>query len=325
MGFSPCAQIHAAPQKTIEAVSEFLQLPVTKTIKTLIVLGESDGDAPAPMIALVVRGDHRLNKIKAEKLEAIAEPLQLAPEARINDELGLELGSIGPIGLCIPTIIDRSAAALKNFVCGANNSGYHLVNANWPDDITVEDIREVEAGDPSPCGQGTLSIKRGIEVGHIFQLGSKYSEAMNARIQDPNGKDSAMMMGCYGIGVSRVVAAAIEQNHDDNGIIWPDNIAPFKLTIIPVNAHKSQAVKTYCDTLYQHFSEAGIDVLYMDEEKARLGAMLADVELIGIPHRLVVGERSLQNNEVEYRSRRASDNDMLDKDTLIDTLTAKLL
>lgn len=316
----------ATPGKhSIEEVSEFLSVGSDQVLKTLIVLGEADEGNGAPLIALVVRGDHTLNEIKAEKCEGVAAPLQLADDSRIKSELGVEVGSLGPIGLPIRRIVDRSAAALRNFVCGANKSGLHLKNANWPDEkLDIADLRNVVPGDPSPCGKGELEIVRGIEVGHIFQLGDKYSKAMNASIQAPNGKDVPMMMGCYGIGVTRVVAAAIEQNHDANGIIWPEAIAPFQLAIVPINAHKSELVANKCEAIYQELTKLGLDVLFMDEAKARLGGMLADIELMGIPHRIVVGERGLQKGEIEYRSRRAEENESLDADAVVQALMDKI-
>jgi prolyl-tRNA synthetase len=294
-------------QKTIEEVAAFLQVSPTQTVKTLIVLGEADEDGQQGLVALVLRGDHSLNDVKAEKLAGVASPLTFAPEERVKAELGVEVGSLGPVGLSIPTVVDRSAAVCVNFVCGANKDGYHLMGVNWNRDVAcerVEDIRNVVVGDPSPCGRGTLEIKRGIEVGHIFQLGNRYSEAMKARVLDENGKEQTLTMGCYGIGVSRTVAAAIEQNHDDKGIIWPQAIAPFQIALIPINMHKSEQVAQTCEKLYQELRANGFDVLFMDEAKARLGVMLADVELIGIPHRLVIGDRGLEAGVVEYKGRR---------------------
>ncbi|UTA46686.1 proline--tRNA ligase [Simiduia sp. 21SJ11W-1] len=292
---------------TIEEVCAQLGLPAAGTVKTLIVLGEAPEEGAAqPLVALVVRGDHELNEIKAEKLEGVASPLTFAPEERIKAELGASVGSLGPVNLAITTIVDRSAAHLADFACGANEDGHHFTGANWERDakITrVEDIRNVVAGDPSPDGKGTLGIKRGIEVGHIFQLGTKYSKALNATVLNENGKAEVMTMGCYGIGITRVVAAAIEQNHDDNGIIWPNAIAPFQVALIPININKSDAVRLASEQLYADLLNAGIDVLYMDEDKARLGVMLANAELMGIPHRVVVGDRGLENGEVEYKGR----------------------
>ena len=314
-------------QKTIEEVASFLQAETHKTVKTLIVLGEQENDADetsAPLVALVLRGDHQLNEIKAEKLPGIATPLTFASEERIEKELGLSVGSIGPLNLEIPCIVDRSAATLRNFICGANKKHVHIQNANWPaqlpGNMRIADIRNICVGDPSPCGQGTIEIKRGIEVGHIFQLGKKYSQAMNANILDENGKQTTMIMGCYGIGVSRIVASAIEQNHDENGIIWPEAIAPFQLAIVPINISKSEAVAKTCEELYSALRKSGIDVLFMDEPKGRLGGMLADTELMGIPHRLVIGDRGLKEGKVEYKSRSAQDSEHVAVDHVFETL-----
>ncbi|WP_286806399.1 MULTISPECIES: proline--tRNA ligase [unclassified Marinimicrobium] len=300
-------EVATADQHTIEQVAGFLKVAPEQTVKTLIVLGEAPEEGPAPLVALVLRGDHELNDIKAEKIDGIAAPLTFAPEERIEAELGAGVGSLGPVGLNIRVMVDRAAAQLADFVCGANRDGYHLTGVNWERDAPLNDVvdlRNVVAGDPSPDGKGQLEIKRGIEVGHIFQLGTKYSEAMNARVLDENGKEKPMIMGCYGIGVSRVVAAAIEQNHDQNGIIWPQSIAPFQLALVPINPHKSPAVAEQCETLYQQLTELGVEVLYMDEDKARLGVMLANTDLMGIPHRLVVGDRGLEKGTLEYKGRR---------------------
>ncbi|WP_445360465.1 proline--tRNA ligase [Microbulbifer sp. EKSA005] len=299
-------EVHTPNQKTIADVSEFLKSDPAHSVKTLIVLGECEEGETAPLIALVLRGDHELNELKAEKLAGIASPIQFASEERIAKELSCNIGSLGPVGIKIETVVDRSAAHLADFICGANRDDYHLTGVNWGRDVElgrVEDLRNVVAGDASPDGQGTLEIKRGIEVGHIFQLGDKYSRAMNATVLDENGKEQVMSMGCYGIGVSRIVAAAIEQNHDDSGIIWPTAIAPFQLAIVPINMHKSDVVREKCEHLYESLRSKGIDVLLMDEAKARLGAMLADVELIGIPHRIVIGDRGLEKGVVEYKGR----------------------
>ncbi|MEZ5539926.1 MAG: proline--tRNA ligase [Pseudomonadales bacterium] len=310
-------------QHSIAEVSAFLKVEAEQTVKTLVVLADTEEGKPAQLIALVLRGDHELNEIKAEKLAGVKAPLTMASEAQIVAALSCKPGSIGPVNLSIPVIVDRSAAQLADFVCGANEDGFHLTGVNWERDlplVRVEDIRNVVAGDASPDGKGSLVIKRGIEVGHIFQLGTKYSEALKATYLDDQGKEQVMIMGCYGIGVSRVVAAAIEQNNDERGIIWPDAIAPFQVALIPINKHKSEAVAEACEKIYADLQAAGFDVLYMDEDKARLGVMLADVELIGIPHRIVVGDRGLQDGQVEYRHRRASDNEMLSLNTLVDEL-----
>ncbi|MBX2857567.1 MAG: proline--tRNA ligase [Cellvibrionaceae bacterium] len=318
-------EIATPEHKTIDDVALYLQLTPQQLVKTLIVLGCSeDPEKPAPLVALVLRGDHQLNEIKAGKLTEVAAPLCFASEERIKAELGAEVGSLGPVGLEIPVIVDHAAAALVNFACGANKTGYHLSGANWrtrEGQATISktaDIRNVVAGDPSPDGAGHLEIKRGIEVGHIFQLGAKYSQAMKAEVLDENGKAKTMLMGCYGIGVSRIVAAAIEQNHDANGIIWPEAIAPFQVAIVAINMAKSAAVAQACETLYAELSQQGIDVLLMDDPKARLGGMLADVELMGIPHRVVIGDRGLKQGKIEYRGRRDTENSEVDAAQIAD-------
>jgi prolyl-tRNA synthetase len=314
-------------QHTIDEVCSFLQVTPEQTIKTLIVLGEAEADKPAPLIALVLRGDHELNDIKAEKLAGVAAPLTFAPEERIKQELGVSIGSLGPVNLPITTIVDYAAAQLADFVCGANKDGFHLTGVNWERDLplpTTADIRNVVAGDPSPDGRGTLEIKRGIEVGHIFQLGTKYSEALKARVLDENGKEQTIIMGCYGIGVTRVVAAAIEQNFDDNGIIWPDAIAPFHIALVPINMGKSPAVAQKCEELYQQLTAAGFDVLFMDDEKARLGVMLANTELMGIPHRIVIGDRGLESGMIEYKYRRAADKEEVPVADVVEFLKSRV-
>jgi prolyl-tRNA synthetase len=314
----------ATPGKhSIEEVCQFLNIKPEQTVKTLIVLGEVQADKTQPLVALVLRGDHELNEIKVEKLTGVASPLTFAPEARIKAELGVGVGSIGPVGLKIPMIVDHSAAHLADFVCGANKDGFHLTGVNWERDEQapmVADIRNVVTGDPSPCGKGTLEIKRGIEVGHIFQLGTKYSEAMKAKVLDENGKEQTMIMGCYGIGVTRVVASAIEQNFDENGIIWPESIAPFHIAIVPINMSKSEAVAKKAEEFYSQLTEAGFDVLFMDDEKARLGGMLADTDLMGIPHRIVIGDRGLEAGTVEYKARRSSEKQEIAVKDVVDFL-----
>ncbi|VUD51321.1 Proline--tRNA ligase [Thalassocella blandensis] len=323
----PIEEVATPGQKTIDEVSAYLKVPAENSVKTLIVNGICEEGEIPPLVALVLRGDHSLNEIKAAKIAEVADPLTFADEARIKQEIGAEVGSLGPVGLNITTIVDRSAAALKNFTCGANKTDFHFINANWNETTKpgkVADLRNVVIGDPSPCGKGTLDIKRGIEVGHIFQLGTKYSEAMKATVLNENGKEQTMIMGCYGIGVTRVVAAAIEQNHDENGIIWPNSIAPFQVALIPINMHKSDAVKEKCETLYTELSAQGIDVIYMDEAKARLGVMLADTELMGIPFRIVVGDRGLEKGAVEFKGRRDSDSQDVAIDEIVSFLKAKL-
>ena len=295
---------------TISQLCDFVGTDATKTLKALIVSAQHE-EGQTQLYGLMVRGDHELNEVKAQHALGLDSEITFATEEQIKTALSCAPGSLGPVNLNLPMVIDHSAAQLRDFVCGANRDGYHLTNVNWDRDcgeFTVADIRNVVAGDPSPDGNGVLEIKRGIEVGHIFQLGAKYSEAMKATVLDENGKEQFMSMGCYGIGVSRIVAAAIEQNHDENGIIWPDAIAPFQLAIVPINMHKSDKVKEACENLYQKLKDAGHEVLFMDEAKARLGGMLADIELIGIPHRIVIGDRGLEEGTVEYRSRRETEN-----------------
>ena len=315
----------ATPGKhSIAEVCEFLGTQENQVVKTLIVCGEEDS-----LVALCLRGDHVLNEIKAEKIDGISSPLRFASDEEVKAKLKCSVGSIGPVGLDIlggldiKVIADRSALQLSNFVCGANENGFHLSSVNWERDLPepiVADLRNVVDGDPSPCGNGNIVIKRGVEVGHIFQLGTKYSDAMNASVLNENGKEIAMSMGCYGIGVTRIVAAAIEQNHDDNGIIWPEAIAPFQVALIPINMHKSKQVANACEELYTELSDAGFEVLFMDEPKARLGGMLADTELIGIPHRIVVGDRGLESGTLEYRYRRDSDNQDIPRNEILDFL-----
>jgi len=285
---------------TIQEVCEYLKVPSQNTIKTLLVAGKDNN-----IIALVLRGDHELNPIKVSKLKEVAQPLQLVAPEQIKNELGCLPGSIGPVNLPFKVIVDRDAANLANFVCGANADNKHLMNVNWDRDTPlpqVADLRLVVAGDKSPDGIGQLQFARGIEVGHIFQLGNKYSEALNATVLSDQGKAIHPLMGCYGIGVSRIVAAAIEQSHDERGIIWPSGMAPFQIAIVPVNMHKSPAVQETAERIYQELTAMGIEVL-LDDRDERPGVMFADMDLIGIPHRLVISEKSLQDNRIEYKSR----------------------
>ncbi|WP_097461845.1 proline--tRNA ligase [Mangrovitalea sediminis] len=302
-------EVATPDQRTIDDVSAFLKVAVTQTVKTLIVLGEADENDQQPLIALVLRGDHSLNEIKAEKLDGVASPLQMASDEQIEAATGCKPGSLGPVNLTLPVIVDRSAAVMADFVCGANRDGYHLTGVNWERDVAlgrVEDLRNVVEGDASPDGQGVLEIKRGIEVGHVFKLGRKYSAAMNATVLDENGKAVVMDMGCYGIGVSRVVAAAIEQNHDDRGIIWPAAIAPFEVVIVTLNAQKAPSVMRAAEKLYDELRSAGVDVL-LDDRNERPGVKFADMELIGIPHRVVVSDRGLEAGTFEYKGRSDAD------------------
>ena len=292
--------------KTIADLAAFLKVPASQTLKALFVEGSEGG-----VVALAVRGDHELNAVKAQKLPGVCSPLKMATAEQVRAAMGCEPGYLGPVGLAagIRLYADRAAARMSDFVCGANEKDMHLTGVNWgrdlPEPQTV-DIRNVVAGDPSPTGKGTLGIARGIEVGHIFQLGRKYSEAMNATVLDEQGKSVVMFMGCYGIGVTRVVAAAIEQNHDERGIIWPEPIAPFHVSLIPINLQKSERVREVSERLYAELGTAGFDVL-LDDRDARPGVKFADDELLGTPHRIVIGDKGLERGVVEYKRRRDGD------------------
>lgn len=316
--------IDTPTSKTITEVTEQLQIEPKRIIKTLLV--HADESSPKPLVALVVRGDHQLNKLKAEKLPLVACPLTLASDEEIQAEINCKAGSIGPVQLNLPIIVDHSAAAMSHFICGANQNGQHYRDARWNRDATasqVADIRCVVEGDPSPDGTGTLLIKRGIEVGHIFQLGKKYSTALNATVLNEQGKAQILEMGCYGIGVSRVMAAAIEQNHDAGGIVWPASIAPFQLVLIPINMQKSERVKALTEQLYEQLMSHNIDVL-MDDRNERPGVKFADMELIGIPHRVVIGDKGIDNNVLEYRARTASENEDIDLATALEQILSRI-
>jgi prolyl-tRNA synthetase len=310
-------------QHSIEEVCGFLQIKKKKIAKTLLVKGATED---APIVALVVRGDHELNELKAEKLDLIKAPLEMASDEEIKQAAGCAAGSIGPVNLNIPVIVDRTAAHMSDFVCGANKDGFHLSGVNWDRDAKatqIADIRNVVKGDLSPCGNGKIEIRRGIEVGHIFQLGNKYSKALNAVVQNENSRSQVLEMGCYGIGVTRVVAAAIEQNHDDKGIIWPEAIAPFQVCIVPMQMHKSPRVKEAAEKLYNNLIAQGIEVLF-DDRSERPGVMFSDMDLIGIPHRIVIGERGLDNSQIEYKYRRDEKAQDIDADNFMDFLLEKL-
>ena len=307
--------------RTIEDLARFLKVPPARCIKTLIVEG-SEGDA----VALVVRGDHELNAVKAQKLAGVASPLRMASAERVLKATGTEPCYVGVTGLKCRVYADHAALALADFVSGANEKDMHLTGVNWERDAPgaiAADLRNVIEGDPSPTGKGHLKIVRGIEVGHIFQLGKKYSEAMNATVLDEAGRQSMLYMGCYGIGVTRIPAAAIEQNHDERGIIWPAAIAPFQVVLIPINLQKSERVREVSDRLYAEFTAAGIEVLY-DDRDARPGVKFADAELLGIPHRLVVAERGLDAGKLEYRQRRESASTEFPADTALAFIRARL-
>ena len=310
--------------KTIAELVEQFQLPVEKTVKTLMV--HSVEGSPHKLVALLVRGDHELNEIKAEKLPQVATPLTFATEAEIRELVTAGPGSLGPINLPMPIVIDRTVAVMSDFSAGANIDGKHYFGINWERDLAIPeiaDIRNVVEGDASPDGKGTLLIKRGIEVGHIFQLGTKYSEAMKATVQGEDGKNQVVTMGCYGIGVTRVVAAAIEQNHDGRGIIWPDAIAPFQVAILPMNMSKSFRVKDAAEELYNTLRAKGIDVI-LDDRKERPGVMFADMELIGVPHQVVIGERNLDAEELEYKNRRSGEKQMIKISEIVDFLLSQI-
>ncbi|HYY17062.1 MAG TPA: proline--tRNA ligase, partial [Gammaproteobacteria bacterium] len=299
---APLETIDTPGQYSITELSRFLDIEPSRCLKTLLVEAARGGG----VVALVLRGDHELNIHKANKLPEVATPVRFATAEQVRAVAGCDPGSLGPRGLTIPVIADYSAAQLADFVCGANQDGKHLTGVNWGRDLpepAVADLREVVEGDPSPDGKGTLRIARGIEVGHIFQLGDKYSRAMQATCLNQNGEAMVLLMGCYGIGVSRLVAAAIEQNHDDHGIIWPLAIAPFQVAIAPINLHKSERLQAIVEILYKRLCEAGIEVLLYDRRE-RPGVIFADLDLIGIPHRLVLSDRSLDHNTVEYKGRR---------------------
>ena len=315
--------IDTPQQHSIAEVCQFLNIASTQCLKTLIVRGEEAGS----LVALLLRGDHELNPIKAEKIAGIASPLQFASDVEVLSACGCKPGSIGPIGLKIPVIADRSVSLMADFVCGANQEDKHYQGVNWERDLTlpaeIADLRLVVNGDPSPDGQGNITIARGIEVGHIFQLGNKYSESMKAAVINEDGKNHIMIMGCYGIGISRVVAAAIEQNHDDKGIIWPVNLAPFQVAICPMNLQKSERLQAATESLYQDLLKAGIEVL-LDDRKVRAGFMFSDMELIGIPHRIVISDKGLDAGTVEYKARTGTESEDIAIAGILEFLQAKL-
>ncbi len=299
----PLKKIATPNQHTITEICAFLNIPSSQVVKTLIVKGEADS-----LTALILRGDHELNTVKAQKSDHVAKPLTFASDEEIEQLLGCKVGSLGPLNLSCPVVIDHAAFSLNNFVCGANEDGYHFQGANWKRDsanfkaLESKDIRKVVEGDVSPDGKGKISIKRGIEVGHIFQLGDKYSKALKASVLGQNGNEQIVTMGCYGIGVTRVIAAAIEQNFDEQGIIWPHPMAPFDVSLLPINLKKSEQVKISCERIYAKLKQMGFEVLF-DDRDLRAGTLFADHELIGIPHRIVVSERGLEKAEVEYKGR----------------------
>ena len=306
---------------TIEALAEQMNIPADQSIKTLLAQ-----DAAGELVALVVRGDHRLNGVKASKLPGMSSPLVLAEPDEVKRCLGAGFGSLGPVGVAIRVIVDHTAAAMPSFVCGANEDGYHVKGATWSRNVPnaeLADIREIVSGDESPCGEGTLEIRRGIEVGHIFQLGIKYSETMNATVLDEQGRSQPMVMGCYGIGITRIVAAAIEQNHDENGIIWPAAMAPFDLAIVPLGLNKSEIVREATEALYSACETAGLSV-FMDDRAERPGVKFAEMELLGMPLRVTVGERSLAEGKLELTVRRSGETEMIAPDQILNHIQQHL-
>ncbi len=318
------ATVDTPNAKTIAELVDQHGIAIEKTVKTLFVKASDEVDAD--IIALIIRGDHELNEVKAENLPQVLSPLEMADEAQLRDLIGAGAGSLGPVGLELPFIVDRSVAVMSDFGTGANIDGKHFFGVNWDRDVQlgqVEDLRNVVEGDLSPCGQGTLQLKRGIEVGHIFQLGTAYSEAMNCGVLDANGKNSILEMGCYGIGVSRVVASAIEQNNDEYGIVWPEALAPFTVAIVPMNMYKSDRVKEAAEKLYAELTAMGIDVLF-DDRKERPGVMFKDIELIGIPHTVVIGDRSMDEGNFEYKNRRANSKEVVEIANIVEHIKAQL-
>ena len=315
---APSLEKFATPgMTTIDDLTEQLGIAAQQSIKTLLAKDEQGS-----LVALVVRGDHRLNAVKAAKLPGMASPLVLAEPDEVRDTLGAGFGSLGPVGAPIRVVVDHTAAQMPHFVCGANEDGYHVKGATWERDVPnaeFADIREIVSGDPSPCGAGTLEIRRGIEVGHIFQLGTKYSETMNASVLDEQGRSQPMVMGCYGIGITRIVAAAIEQNHDENGIIWPAAMAPFDIAIVPLGMDKSEVVAQATERLYAACQDAGLSA-FLDDRRERPGVKFAEMELLGMPLRVTVGERSLAEGNLELTHRYSGETEMIAADTILDRL-----
>lgn len=309
---------------TIEELVSAYGVPIEKTIKTLIV--QASEECEADFVALLVRGDRTLNPIKAEKLAQVASPIEFASDKDIRDTIGAGPGSLGPVKLQVPVVADQEVALMSDFAAGANQDDKHYFGINWQRDLElpeIADLRTAVEGDTSPDGKGILHMARGIEVGHIFQLGTAYSEAMNAVVLGEDGKAHIMHMGCYGIGVSRIVAAAIEQNHDDRGICWPEPIAPFQLALLPMNAKKSHRVREAAEKLYAQLLEAGVEVFY-DDRNLRPGVMFNDMELIGVPHRVVIGERGLDSGALEYRHRKDAENSEIPLEGAVDAILEKL-
>ncbi len=317
----PMEKVSTPDMRTIEEICSFLNISPDQCIKTLLVEADDGG-----VVALALRGDHELNAHKAERLEGVATPLRMAAAKKIKAIAGCEPGFVGPVGLDVRSYADFSALAAADFVCGANEADHHLTSVNWGRDVSepeAADIRNVVNGDPSPGGKGELTVKRGIEVGHIFKLGTKYSESMAATVVDENGQSRPMVMGCYGIGITRIVAAAIEQNNDERGIIWPAAIAPFQVALVPINLRKSQRIREASEKIYSDLTAAGFEVLF-DDRDATPGVKFAEVDLIGIPHRIVVAERGLDKGTLEYKYRTATDTVDIAQEELEEYLRARM-
>lgn len=310
---------------SIEEVSAFLNVTPERTLKTLVLAASTEIDAP--LVAVLLRGDHELNAVKAEKHPWIATPLRMASDAEIRAAIGAGTGSLGPLNCPLPLLADQAVAGLADFVAGANEDGHHLTGINWNRDLPLPetaDLRNITSGEPAPDGSGPIEIRRGIEVGHIFQLGEKYSRALNATVLDEAGRERVMTMGCYGIGVSRVVAAAIEQNHDERGIRWPQALAPFDVALCPIGAKKSQRVREAAAALHDELEAAGLSVL-LDDRDIRPGVMFADMELIGLPHRLVLGERALDAGQIEYQGRTNAEPSQVERKSIVEFLKQRMV
>ena len=311
---------------TVDEAAKALKIESNQVMKSLLVRGEPDADGKYELIMLCLRGNEELNEIKAGKLPGVSNPLEFATEEEIFEFTGAHPGSLGPVGFKGRIIIDRNANIMSNFACGANEDGYHLINVNFDRDVPtyeVADLRNVVEGDPSPDGHGKILLRKGIEVGQVFMLGTKYSEAMGATVTDKNGKNIPMEMGCYGIGVTRVVAAAIEQHHDDKGIVWPDSMAPFTVGIIALGLGKSEEVKNASEKLYNELEALGVEVLYDDRDE-RAGVMFSDMELIGIPHVITIGAKGLAQGIIEYKNRRSGEKESIAADQILENIKAKL-
>ena len=311
---------------TVDEAAAALKMDANNVLKSLVVRGEPKEDGSCELIMLCLRGNQELNEVKAGKIAGISNPVEFASDEEIAALMGAHPGSLGPVGFKGRIIFDRNANVMSNFACGANEDGYHLINVNLDRDIPtyeVADLRNVEEGDPSPDGKGHIKLRKGIEVGQVFMLGTKYSQAMGATVTDSKGQNIPMEMGCYGIGVTRVIAAAIEQHHDDKGIVWPDSMAPFMVGIVAIGLGKSEEVKAEAEKLYQELEDLGVEVLYDDRDE-RAGVMFSDMELIGIPHVITVGAKTLANGQLEYKNRRTGEREFIAKDQVLAALKQKL-